>query len=512
MTATMFGEDYAGIQSLKITKGDLDPVTTPDDTLGAFLFNSKDTIQTRLNKFEITSRDASNGVFPVGASTANFQRYRYYYSQWYIYHYQRSFFPGLDFNIPLTDFVVKHPTSGFYLKGRHDNYVYDANQNTDVAYCRLQYPGSRYAEAGWKLDYRTSVASWDGAMSSTPYPALLHFANVDGNDGVVAFIPNTYTDVVVWNLPGNNEPLPAPLPAQSGQKSVTINNNGLRIAKPGYDVDIATDAQLAVSSNMRPTKIIAADDIAIPAGDSEYPLSVTIPENSICDVQYYTGAELVYPALPRQTPVGANWRLLPDRIQFQNNGIACRARFVIIVNDQVSQTVGDNEVFRQFEVNGENVVQFLRPGAGDPPAFSDIVIDSRWPALRILKEGYFEVGTGPQITNVPIDTQGYFPFIKFMVTTAGRTTGTVESYSGCVRPPTVSMSRLSSSAGWFETGDTTYAKVTADNVAFHTFRGRVKYYYWIYNSSSGWRLVTVYPDEVLGIRYYIFGIPKKDTP
>lgn len=513
MTRTLIGIDYAGAPCIKIVRGDLDPITTPDSMPGAFLFNSKDTIQTRLSRVDKTS-DADATVQPASANQYNFERYRYdYRGKWSVYHYQKAAFPGLDFNVPLTDFVVKNQFTGWYTQGAQHYYEYQSRQNSAVGYCRLHYPGSRYGEAGWKINHSTNVTGWDGwGNGVTTYPALLHFMNALSNDGQVSLVPGTYADVVVWNLPGDITPLPAPLASQPGQRSITINKNGLRVAKPGFDVDVATDAQLAVSSSIRPTKIVAADDIAIPVGASEYMLSVPIPINSVCDVQYYTGDELVYPALPRTSPVGAQWRLLSDRIQFQNSGIACRARFVVIVNDQVSQTVGDNDVFRQFEVNGENVVQFLRPGAANPPAFSDIVIDSRWPALRILAEGYFTVEAGAQVKNVPINTEGYFPFIKMMVTTAGRSASsgpfTIEAYQGCVRPATVSMSKLNGN-DWFETGDTTYARVTANNVAFHSYRGRPKYYFWYYSDRSGWRLDTVYPDEVLGIRYYIFGIPKK---
>jgi hypothetical protein len=506
MTRTLIGLDYEGIPSLKITKGDLDPVTTPDSTPGAFLFNSKDTIQTRLGGIDITSDDASSGIYPVGANGSNFLRYRYNHdNKWLGYHYKREFFPDIDFQVPLTDFIVKNRSTGWYIQGKQDNYVYDANQNTDVAYVRLSFPGANFGEAGWRLNYTAPVTAYSGTSQTNPQ--LLHFMNVISNDGRVSFVPNVYTDVVVWNLPGDDTPLPVYTP-QKGQESILIDRQGLRIAKPGFDVRTATQAQLAISSSLRATKIIAADDIEIPSGLSEYQLGIAVPANSVCDVQYYTGDTLVYPALPRVSAVGANWRLHTNKIEFQNTGAPCRARFIVVVNEkETPQTVGDNEVFRQFMSNGENVVQFLKPGAADPPSFSDIIIDSRWPSLRILKEGYFGVGEGPQITNVPINTEGYFPFIKMMVTT-----GSIGGYySKGVRPATVGMSKLSGN-NWFETGDTTYARVSTNNVAFHTFRGRVKYYYWNYNRNTGWRLDTIMPDPVDGIRYYIFGIPKKDTP
>lgn len=515
MTRTLIGLDYEGVACVKITRDDLDPITTPDNTGGAFLFNSKDAVQLQICGVDITS---DSDVGSKGTGPGGFGRHMYFGINNYRrnYFYNTSYFPGVTYDIPLTDFVVKSAIDGWYIKGKQDFYVYEGRQNSDVAYCRLHYPTANFSEAGWRKDYYVNVTGENGWQNGVSYyPKLLNFMNVISNEGMVAAIPYTFSDVFVWNLPATNQPLPAPLPNVPGLEAIKINN-GLKIAKSGYDVNAATDAQLVLSSSKRATKIIAADDIAIPAGMSEYLLKVPVPAGSICDIQFYTGAEIYYPAPPYLSPVGADWRLQSDRIQFRNNGGPCRARFLVIINDiGIPQTSGDNNVFRQVTIDGENVVQFLRPGAGENPSFSDIIIDSRWPALRILKEGYFEVQPGGQVFTVPIETTGYFPFIKMMVNCAGRTFTaiggvTIEQYSANIRPATVSMAKLSGN-NWFTTGDSTYAKVFDDRVEFHTFRGNPKYYIWYYSDRTGFRLDTVYPDEVLGIRYYIFGIPKKDN-
>lgn len=515
MTQTLIGIDSTGVACVKITRDDLDPVTTPDNMGGAFLFNSKDAVQIQVNGVDITS-DADPTAVPAGTGPSNFLRWRYEgpSSKWKNYFYNINYFPGVEYDIPLTDFVVKSAIDGWYIKGKQDYYDYP-RQNSDNAYCRLHYPGARFGECGWRTNYYVNVNGDDGWQNGVSlYPKLLNFMNVISNDGNVSLIPYTYSDVFVWNLPATNQPLPTPQPIIPGLDAIKINN-GLKIAKPGFDVNFATDAQLVLSSSKRATKIIAADDIAIPVGNSEYILKTPVPSGSICDIQFYTGTEIYYPAAPFTAPVGASWKLLSDRIQFRNDNAACRARFLVIINDiGVPQTVGDNNVLRQVTIDGENVVQFLRPGAGEDPSFSDIIIDSRWPALRILAEGYFDVAAGAQVTTVPIQTEGYFPFIKMMVTTAGRTvmsgTATVESYGGNVRPATVSMAKFSGN-NWFVTGDSTYAKVLPDSIQFYTFRGNPKYYYWYFSDTTGWRLDTVYPDAVLGIRYYIFGIPKKGS-
>ncbi|MFK3688886.1 hypothetical protein ACI2J4_01235 [Agrobacterium tumefaciens] len=516
MTQTLIGLDYAGVPCIKITKGNLDPITTPDGTLGAFLFNSKDTIQTKLSAVEITSNGDS--ITPPGAGTSNFGRYRYeFQGKWHFYYYAKSYFPGLEYDVPLFDLLPKDPSGSFYKIGAQFMEKFGYGERTE--WVHLSAPGSNQGEAGWKTNYAVKVDSYNGRVDQT-YPGLLHFVNVNSNDGRASWTPYLYNDVVVWNLPGNNVGLPSPSVVQPGLNSIRIDSSGLKIAKPGFDVDTATEAQLAISSNQRPMKIIAADDVLVPSGNSDYWFPVQIPPGSVCDVQYYEGGTLYYPGLPRQAPIGANLYLYGDHMTFVNPGGTCRARFIIIASDKVSQTSGNNEVMRQFQFNNENVVQFLRPGAGNPPSFSDVVLDSRWPALRIIKEGYFSVNPGAQVTNIPINTEGYFPFIKFMAVCAGRNTidtagDVIDSYTSNVRPPRVGMFRVINQYGgaqdWTPSGDTTYAEVTANNVAFKTFRGAPLYYFW--SGQTDYQNVKPtyrYPDEVLGIRYYIFGIPRKD--
>lgn len=506
MTRTLIGLDYEGVPSLKITKGDLDPVTTPDSTLGAFLFNSKDTLQTRINKISIET--GAQGFTPAGSSVPNFDKYVGLVNGSLNTFYRRSFFPNLDYQMPLTDIVAKSGGYNLYGLASLDKYGYgDRTEYNRLVFSRGAITGS-VGDAGWKKNVNVSVRA-DGNSNLYDYLLALNGRTSSGFDD----FGNTLYDVVVWNLPGDNTPLQSNVPVP-GMRSIVIDSSGLRIAKPGYDVYSATDAQLVMGPNKRALKVVAAEDIAIPVGASEHTLSYTPPPDSVCDIQFYTGDEIVVPGLPRQGQVGASWRLVGNKIQFSNSNSGCRARFIVIANDQVSQTTGDNEVWRQFTENGENVVQFLKPGASAQPSFSDIIIDSRWPSLRILKEGYFAVGNGPQVTSIPIDTTGYFPFVKFNVVCQP---GPGKSgYELTVRPPTVGLYRVISQYGgsqdWTESGNTTYARILSDRVNFHTFAGRPKFHYWLnqadYQSS---RPTYVWPDTVIGIRYYIFGIPKKDT-
>lgn len=501
MTKTLIGFDYEGVHCVKITKGNIDPITTPDDTPGVFLFNSKDSIQNRLSAIDVTY---GVGNAPAGASPPNFLRWIYRSTGYDWTYIQREYYTGIDYDIPLTDFIMKNPSTGFYTKGRQLRFRMETSYR-GAEYIYLNSASERLdGEQGWKIDYLTNVNGNPFANPRYLYPRLLCLAN----SGSVA------TDVVMWNLPGNNVPINqeafAPKP---GLDVIRIDSAGLKVSKPGIDVNDALPHQLAVSSDQRPIKIIAARDIEVPLGTTFHDLGVEVPENSICDIQYYLpGQPIAWPAIPGVVPIGADWKLTGRSIQFVNNDVACRARFIVIANDKVARTTGNNRVLRQFTENGQSVVQFLRPGSGDPPSFSDIVIDSRWPTLRIRKEGYFDVSPGAQVTRIPIEPGDYLPFVKFMVICGGKASaGGGSYYASSVRPPQVGMFKAVAENPWQESGDTTYAEVSATDVAFHTFRGREKFHFWTSQTSSSgvqrWVDNVVMPDEVLGIRYYIFDIP-----
>lgn len=80
---------------------------------------------------------------------------------------------------------------------------------------------------------------------------------------------------------------------------------------------------------------------------------------------------------------------------------------MLYLEDNSAPTSGSYKVWRQFNDGTQDVVQFLRPGAANPPSWADIIIDTRWPAVQILAEGYFTVNSGNDvITDVPFDGAG----------------------------------------------------------------------------------------------------------
>jgi len=495
MTKTLIGLDYLGVPCVKIAKGNIDPVTTPDSQVSAWFYNSKWSadvaVQVTITPLPYYTSTGGDGNYFVRVPSAGGQNNMYL---------SNAYFGGILYGLPLFDMKPTHYSTGRFQDGR--TVLTTRGYGDRGGRWRTSIVGVNGGE--WYKDWDPSDT---GAPSYWPYGVYLQQDENDSNSR-----RGWRAGLVVWRLPGDETPIldgtpKAPVP---GQVSIEITSQHCRVAKPGYDVRTATQTQLAFDSSKRPPKIIAAADIAVPAGVSSYDTGITLPSGSIPDVYFYTGSELYFPTNPTDFEKGAEYWISGSSIIFNNPNGACRARFIIIAGENAPPTFGANDVLRQFDVGGQNVVQFLRPGAGPNPNFNDIILDSRWPSLQIIKEGFISIGNGALQHVVPIDTAGLFPIVKYMtVHGAGNEIST--SWSKFIRPPVVSRIGLYR-AGWqsmMDGGDSTYCRVTATEARFFTFRGN-PVWQWYSNAQAFDQNNPSYeydPYPLYGIRYYIFGIP-----
>lgn len=283
--------------------------------------------------------------------------------------------------------------------------------------------------------------------------------------------------LAVWNLPGDETAIKDGIPQApiSGQHSIIINKDFVKVAKPGFDARAATATQLALDSTNRPAKIIAADDIALPAGVTEHDVGFSLPPSTLVDVHYYVGSDIYYPASPTDLAFGGEHWISGGKLYF-NNQSACRASFIVYAFDNTPQTVGMNDVYRQVEIDGQDVMQLLRPGASADPSFADIVLDSRWPCLQILKEGFISVGSGNLQHTINFNGgDDVFPMVKY-TTVHGAQSSSGASISKSVRQPRVAIGRLTHGGSVhiqpFQCGDSTYCRLTNSQAVFYTARGR----------------------------------------
>lgn len=498
MTKMRIGIDYEGVSMVKITKGTLPPRTTPDSQRSAFLFNSKWEKNVRAVALETAPLTSMNGVEPAGSSYTTSTHFWHNTTQEVVNHvYKPTHYPALDYLLPVVDIKALSVASGFYTEALFVQSSFGYQQR-----------GQRWATFRPSVYRNLSYFILDFGTITLPYAWT--FANDWGSD----FNGRRFY-TVVWNLPGDetaliDPPAAAPVP---GQKTVQISATECRAAKPGYDVRTATPSQLAFDANNRPVKIIAAADIAVPSGASEYDIGLTVPATTVIDLHLYKGSTIYYPVNPADTNFGVVYWLEGSKVKFSNSSDACRARFMVLAFDNTPPTSGTNKVFRQFEEGGENVIQLLRPGSADPPVFADIVVDSRWPALQLLAEGYIPVtANGHQTYTVPIDASGMFAFVKFRtVHGAEGNPGSNGANSKSVRMPQVAYYQANGISGGGAsgiTGDTAYCTLTDSQVVFHTHRGApYRAYYADLQALDSNQISYDYdPAPIQGIRYYVFGL------
>ncbi len=510
MTRTFFGKDYTGYACIKMTNDGDDPRTTPDSEAWKFRYNSKFSIQANFADMElcnVISRPGLNdsavyNYHPPGSNSGNYQKCEGSgggMSEWF---YRNSAFPTLRYNVPLFDWKAKKGAGS----NRYNQQM--VHWSDSGSYYRGQggfYAVGNYAQVGWVKGFTGTVSQY-GSMA---YGALTRITARDTIDAFNKFLSRS-KQLNIWNLPGNSDPIDeAPVLAPNGTKVFEIGPNVMRAAKPGYDVRTASFRELAFDGTRLPVKVVKAADIALPAGESFYETGIQLPDMIALDVHFYSGSVINFPSSPEATDFGAEYWFDGSRIYFHATQ-AMRARFYLYLEDNSAPTGGAFMVFRQFIENGVKVTQFLRPGAANPPSWADIIIDSRWPQLQILKQGWINVAAGNDvIVDVPFDGTGMFPMVKYITTHGSgsyQTLGFTVSgeWEAMYRLPFVKRLRYPYN-GQEHAGESTYCELTANNVRFHTFRGNVGDHYNRGDSPGNWRTSGAYPP--IGIRYYIFGIP-----
>lgn len=490
MTRTLIGKDYAGVGCVKITKGSFDPATTLDSERAKFLFNSKWAQDVKVQGIRAGWSGQARGYYGAG--------WDYWSSGTSLDIVQKSIFgSGLPYDFPL-----------------FDRYSLDGSGNYSSRQTIIQNAGNLNETTAWRILPSGQPVSWTAAGSVYQFSGS--FAET-----VTTTQPNVMCEsnqrVMVWRLPGDNTAIEngSALSPVAGHAQVLINPSTLKVSKPGFNAYTASGTELAFDSSNIPAKIVAAGDVFLPTGTTVIELGYSVPELSVVDAHFYRDGQAIhYPAEPLSQVLGAVYRLSGTQLIFTNGNAGVRARYIVVAASTDGPTSGTNNVLRQFDAGGQNVVQFLRPGASASPTFADIVLDSRWPAMQILGEGYIAVGSGAQTHSISYDATGMFPFVKFVTVHGGGslTTGTFShSFSKMIRPPQMTVWRWAGPAGNapspdYYGGDTCYVTYGETGATFYTFRGNP-----IYQSrtvTGGTSTVNTLWDsaEIQGIRYYVFGI------
>ncbi|MDM9644459.1 hypothetical protein [Rhizobium sp. S163] len=506
---TLIGIDGTGAACIKImADASYDPLTTPDSDYAKFDFNSKDAGFFQYAGSDVASYGGNSNFrnyYPGGTGSSNYGRADIGNTLGYTWvAWTKDYFPNLDYALPVHD--MKRVIGG-WVQGALVSQKSYGFQNRAGEYALWQ-----AQEGGW-------MQSW-----SSP-----NFAELGGSKvNLIGTRPATSTwpldvgdrQLVVWNLPGDETALLSPpLAPVPGQMSVQINSTQCRVAKTGYDVRTASRTQLAFDSVNRPLKVIYAADLAVPSGTTNldmtpYLRGIGVTGQLLVDISAYTGGTLYFPTTPAtfNTNFGIQYIVSGTTVVLNNPYGACRARVVVFASDNSAQTVGSNRVLRQFNDGTQDVVQFLRPGASNTPSLADVIIDSRWPTLRILAQGTIGLSGGNGVQySIPFNSNGLFPIVKFMTIHGG---GTNTQFNGSfgkrVRTPFTKLIYYNNDAGTVVTsGDSTYCLLTANEARFFSFIGNpIAYTSTSSNVSPGYTIGTTGDaNPPYAIRYYILGIP-----
>lgn len=509
---TRVGIDYEGISCVKITKGERDPMQIPDSERGAFYYNSKWSADVRVIFSGIQEPLGLGGFttyyYPPGSGAGSYDWCADNYSTNansfnQKNYYRNTAFADLVYGLPLHEVKPIRKTNGRFVQ----NAMITSYRGHEDRGTRRQPPIT--AVYGWCQGYNDSLRAPVGTVNGIP-ELLASPSTPSGSTETFR------SALAVWNLPGDETPIRDGIPQApiSGQHSIIINKDAVKVAKPGFDYRTATATQMAFDGSKNPAKIIAADDIALPAGVTEHDLGFAVPPSTLVDVHYYVGSDIYYPASPTDLAFGGEHWISGGKLYF-NNQSACRARFIVYAFDNTPPTAGDHDVFRRSMIDGKPVMQLLRPGASLNPSFADIVLDSRWPCLQILKEGFINVTSGNVHTVTFEGGDDVFPMVKY-TTVHGAQSGSSISINKSVRQPRVAIGRLTHEGSIFiqpfQCGDSTYCRLTNTQATFYTHRGAATWAFWRTSQDYTNKSVTYEydPAPLYGIRYYIFGLPKKD--
>lgn len=519
MTRMHIGHDYTGTPSIKVTLGDFPAKTTPDEEREKFLYSTKWGSYCSPVSIDLAPCPPGTGsmafdTVPPGATPVNWTRLQirnYAGSQinWYIY--RNEHFPNLQYELPLFWAAYKSISSGRFVQNRNYNYRIGAENGAGVV--GGFWLSSWYREARWRRNFTSNYAYY--YFPSIVPGGLIGYGcatSAQANDGGLGPWPDhlCHKYLFPFNLPGNDAPLLDPVGPPTGTRKmvVQINSEHCRVAKQGYDARTATPSQLVFDANIAQARVLAAGDGPVPVGTSFHELGVEVPPNTAALVFFYVGSTILYPFDPREASVGAEYWFDGTRIMFSNGFLACRVRYIVLSSDQTPPTSGSNRVFRKFSYNGERHFQLIRPGAGDPPAFGDILVDTRWPVPQIIKQGYIPVTTnGPATHAITYDGTGMFPLILY-TTHHGAGSEAGDSWSEEVRLPFMTMVRWQALGGTSGPGapggNATYVTYNNNSAVFRTYRGQ-PVNRWI--SASNGLQIEYDPAPIMGIRYYVLGIP-----
>lgn len=354
---------------------------------------------------------------------------------------------------------------------------------------------------------------WMGRVSNSTvlYPEK---GSQDWTFGINPSVVSTAGDLyyTFWDLPADQSPIPKPSTTPvAGQEVIRLNSQGFIIARPGFTVDNSVGRQRIIDSTRNPPFCIMAAEIGfIPAGGSVFasaPAGVNLTDSMFVDIiAGIAGRDFVVPIFDRQLhetteDVLITYAIQSNGVTFYNesSSVAIKMRYLVYCNDLSGASSGGVEVIRRIG----NDIQIKKPGSSDTaPTFNDILLDTRFPSVQVLDEGYIPVDQfnegpadamyGEVAKTVPFNGSGMLIFPKI-----------VGVFPDVLRQSYAALYRIPSGSGAYGISNQSVVSVLGSNsLKIHLSPTQAT---GITRGGSSWNYDYSFPAP-LGARYYVLGV------
>jgi len=538
MTYLAIGYKYGYGPGVWVVKDDsTDYLTTSPYDFGKFFFNSEIQAISYTKapwKQSFFSTDGAGWNY-IGGSAATCSRAISTTSvsgllQSNVYSFPQKLFPGDAFR-PITEARIRDRSTGkVYAAKRDKTYVVNTSSQQHGIVTAYQFPAVTMTLSN------TGTGDWHGQIINSDFSGRIgewfvrYGDTLDGRAGGSpttinrgTFSGNTYPDkdiiTITWDLPADDNGIPIPTaPVQAGQENVRLDSNGFIVTRPGFTVDGSAGRQRVIDSTRNPPLCIMAGETgAIGSGGSFFvagPPGIDLSYDTVVDIMarttstsYYVPAWIITGYTPNYNNA-LSYIVSSNGITFYNDGEETLiVRYAVFGVDFRAPSTGGSEIMRRANDGTRDYIQIKKPGSSDAaPLPNDILLDTRFPTLQIVSEGYLPIGSFNEAADdqragnvgktVSFTNSGFWPFLKYSI------------YFGSYILPPMWAEILHYPSGAYNhrpTNQSCVARVEDTYVKFNLSPGNPSN---MTSPSSGqWELRNDYPDP-LGIRYYIFAIPR----
>lgn len=522
---------------LKIMKDEADdPFDTPNENYGKFLFNSE--VQKVGYIDRIMKVEADFVTYPPGASALSRNLYflppgtnissadvviisynggGYKWQEWMFREgfFGKSFFPLVEVRYP------KHGTTGTFVGPSVDTSTGDvSNRGYTSAHARDFVAGVDLYSEG--IHHAFNIKTLDAASGYRSVPFVGCFVGDSPARSSSALL-------TVFNLPDLDVGVPDNSGTPSSDQEV-IRIDGAaggvcRIALPGKIVSDSNPENFILHEEKIPAKVLRSGEIEVDQGDTATitsPLPLTPFAYMDFHVKRKDDTEWWHPPYFVGQDKGQSLSFEYE-VDTDNNeivvtntaGTDLTIRYAICADSEEAPTSGGVKILLNGNDGTQDYVQVKRPGSSDvAPNLNDIMIDTRLSYLPILAEGFLSypddfptaiVGSdryrGERKATVTFaNPGGLLPLVKVGAIFDGS-----ETFTGAYNPVSVWNRhdvRVTSDPSWKgrASGGSVWANINQESVDFYS-GGANPYFTQSVN-------ITSYPSTMLGLRYYIFGLPQ----